>query len=101
MRVLRFRWFNKMYAKLRGYFWLPCPRCGQEFGGHEKGWGLPKHWLISGHFRGMCPECVSISEEEQNPHNDKYWQVQLLRTEPCEAGIVNRDQDYPDVKHEV
>ena len=24
-----------VYAKLLGYFWLPCPVCGKHFGGHE------------------------------------------------------------------
>lgn len=26
-----------IYAKILGYFWLPCPRCGRMFGGHECG----------------------------------------------------------------
>lgn len=26
---------NKLYARLRGFFWLPCPLCGQMYGGHE------------------------------------------------------------------
>jgi hypothetical protein len=25
----------KMTAKVVGAFWLPCPSCGREFGGHE------------------------------------------------------------------
>lgn len=29
------RYINKLYAKLFGYFWLPCPICGEMFGGHE------------------------------------------------------------------
>lgn len=29
------RLFHKMYARLFGYFWLPCPVCTKEFGGHE------------------------------------------------------------------
>ena len=29
------RLLHKMYAALFGYFWLPCPVCGQMFGGHE------------------------------------------------------------------
>lgn len=29
------RVFNKMYANMFGYFWIPCPRCGEYFGGHE------------------------------------------------------------------
>jgi len=61
---LRLRWFNKIYALALGYFWLPCPMCGKEFGGHE--WtdgyaGIPKiseggTWL-SGTGTGVCPEC--------------------------------------------
>ena len=30
------RLFHRFYAWLFGYFWLPCPRCGTMFGGHEK-----------------------------------------------------------------
>lgn len=26
---------HKLYANLFGYFWLPCPVCGEHFGGHE------------------------------------------------------------------
>jgi hypothetical protein len=33
------RLFNKIYARLFGYFWKPCPICGECFGGHEKGMG--------------------------------------------------------------
>lgn len=29
------RIFNKIYAWLFGYFWLPCPVCKKMFGGHE------------------------------------------------------------------
>ena len=29
------RFFHKIYAKAFGYFWIPCPLCGKEFGGHE------------------------------------------------------------------
>lgn len=31
------RWANRLYAAAVGYFWLPCPICGQMFGGHEYG----------------------------------------------------------------
>ena len=31
------RYFNMIYAKLFGYFWIACPRCGRMFGGHECG----------------------------------------------------------------
>lgn len=30
MRIL-----HRLYAEKFGYFWLPCPECGEMFGGHE------------------------------------------------------------------
>lgn len=30
-----FRFMNMVYAKVFGYFWIPCPVCGKYFGGHE------------------------------------------------------------------
>ncbi|MES2950271.1 MAG: hypothetical protein V4858_17140 [Pseudomonadota bacterium] len=33
------RLLNRIYAWLFGFFWLPCPVCGREFGGHEAGYG--------------------------------------------------------------
>jgi hypothetical protein len=33
----RFRRLNQVYAFLASYFWLPCPICGEMFGGHECG----------------------------------------------------------------
>jgi hypothetical protein len=38
MRFSTFEWFH---ARLFGYFWKPCPRCGRMFGGHEIGGFLP------------------------------------------------------------
>lgn len=29
------RWFNKLYADLFEYYWLPCILCGEYRGGHE------------------------------------------------------------------
>ncbi len=26
---------HQAFAYLGGYFWLPCPLCGEHFGGHE------------------------------------------------------------------
>lgn len=36
--VRRFRFPNRVWAWLCGYFWLPCPECGEMFGGHEIGY---------------------------------------------------------------
>lgn len=36
-RRLPRRWLAHLRAIIGGYFWLPCPVCGQMFGGHEAG----------------------------------------------------------------
>ena len=48
------RFINHIFAYLLGYFWLPCPICGRNFGGHE--WS---NTLLSstGHGKGVCPKC--------------------------------------------
>lgn len=60
----RFRWLHHLYASLGAYFWLPCPLCGREFGGHE--------WLTGpfssvpdgepGRRSGICPPCTKTRE---------------------------------------
>lgn len=52
-----------VYAQINGYFWLPCPVCGEEFGGHE--WrdrgghasAIPDEPYASG-GTGICPNCT-------------------------------------------
>jgi hypothetical protein len=60
----RWRWLNKLYASIFGYFWLPCPICGEYFGGHE--W-LDGHDLYySAHSaKGVCykKECYEKSKQ--------------------------------------
>jgi hypothetical protein len=59
------RWMHRTYARLGGYFWLPCPLCGQYFAGHEwrdhDGKSSVIHnpdsiYETSG--RGNCPDCT-------------------------------------------
>lgn len=53
----RHRTRRMLAASLRGYFWMPCPLCGEEFGGHE--WvgriSLPAEG--QGMTQGICPAC--------------------------------------------
>ena len=43
------RWLNRAYASFGGYFWLPCKRCGREYGGHEMGRTIwDQHWHAEG-----------------------------------------------------
>lgn len=53
------RLFQFLYAKLFGYFWLPCPICGKNFGGHEKHGSLMTSW--DGGIM-TCPDCAEEAE---------------------------------------
>ncbi len=60
-QIRRQRLSAKVYAKSHGYFWLPCPLCGMEFGGHE--WGdiggkSSTIWSGKGKATGICPQCT-------------------------------------------
>lgn len=46
------RWLHRLYAWARGYFWIPCPKCGRMFGGHEAREG---HTTYAG--KTTCPDC--------------------------------------------
>jgi hypothetical protein len=53
-----------MYAALGGYFWLACPICGQEHGGHEwkdrdgKSASIPAPGYRPGQRVAICPDCT-------------------------------------------
>lgn len=56
------RWLNRAWASLNGYFWLPCPACGELFGGHEHSWATV---TIGGRERCTCwrhpePDVVTV-----------------------------------------
>jgi len=44
------RFINMIYAHCNAYFWLPCHKCGQNFGGHES--------YGSENYKSVCPSCV-------------------------------------------
>jgi hypothetical protein len=45
------RFFHHAFARVFGYFWLPCKGCGQWFGGHEVARSFRR-----GHVCIACPE---------------------------------------------
>ena len=56
--VARERRYQRRYARRHGYFWLPCPLCGEEFGGHERGSGnVPTG--DPDRFESICPACTA------------------------------------------
>lgn len=63
---MRLRTLNKVYAAVAGYFWLPCPLCEKEFGGHEwrdidgKASSIPA--AAGGNRVGICPDCTKAGK---------------------------------------
>lgn len=80
---------HKFYANMNGYFWLPCPICKQEFGGHE--WlpvtdGLessipdPSYPGDGSRGVGICPDCTRAGKgteawDEWIKQNGSRWRA--------------------------
>jgi hypothetical protein len=58
----RFRILNYLYAHLFGYFWLPCPICGNKFGGHEWTHSIS---YVTGQGIGVCYRDGCIDEAKR------------------------------------
>lgn len=56
------RFLHRIYARVFGYFWLPCPLCGEMFGGHEVNYTEAVS-CSDGRHRMVCPnkECRMIA----------------------------------------
>lgn len=48
---------HRLYAFIFGYFWLPCPKCGEMFGGHQRKPGPGASIDVGGRRMGVCPAC--------------------------------------------
>ena len=67
MRSFRkWRFWQWLYACTHSYFWLPCPICGKNFGGHEWQESLYDSWSSG---RGVCPSC----SEEAKRRNREFF----------------------------
>ena len=68
MNRILWRWRNQIYALAFGFFWLPCPICGEYYGGHESTDGMLMDSWDGG--QGVCykKSCVV----EANRRNDKF-----------------------------
>ena len=52
---MRVESIERARAAACGHFWLPCPVCGQMFGGHERGGGIL--WQTEHSGTMTCPNC--------------------------------------------
>lgn len=51
------RWLAHLYATAFGFFWIPCPLCGEMFGGQE----VREDWealFVSGKWYIVCKRCI-------------------------------------------
>lgn len=56
------RFFHWLYASAHGYYWLPCPLCGKNTGGHEDGGSIPGGL---GFGRHVCVKCNAKPTAEE------------------------------------
>ena len=66
------RKLNKLYAWVFGYFWIACPVCGKEYGGHEHIWTVP---LVGADGRaiGCCSHECGAKAQELNDASGHPW----------------------------
>lgn len=67
------RWIHHLRADMLGYFWLPCPVCGRDFGGHEIARRRDPHAaLMTSPSRGLtvCNRCVGSPDVLAS---EDYW----------------------------
>lgn len=64
MNIIRL--YHKKYADLFGYFWLPCPICGEMMGGHE--WKEGSIQVLQDEHAGKCccTSCVKKYGIDEN-----------------------------------
>lgn len=73
------RILNQIYAGLHGYFWLPCPICGNHFGGHE--WKESLN-ITSYKGIGVCSQCTELAKESNRirfTEDDKWFNEKRKR----------------------
>lgn len=66
--MTRVRLLAKLRAYTGGYFWLPCPKCGEYFGGHE--WDHHYVGIATdrpGVTKGVCNACAVEIESRHPP----------------------------------
>lgn len=74
MKKKRPRFIQRLYAFIHGYYWLPCPICRENYGGHESA-----HDIYTGEDAvypnapsggiGVCPDYV---EEAKKQNIERY-----------------------------
>jgi hypothetical protein len=66
LRLAPYSWrrFHHFVADWLGYFWLPCPLCGADFGGHESGESIPDPARPPHGGIAICSRCTITRNRE-------------------------------------
>jgi hypothetical protein len=78
------RWFARLCAYVLGYFWMPCPVCGENFAGFEcdPGWGAVLVQKADGpHMLIVCskPACAAEGQRQVRAQQQEAMQRFLAR----------------------
>jgi hypothetical protein len=77
--MMKPRWLAKFLASLGGYFWLPCPICGEPFAGFEWGHDDDQTLMQTLHSgKGVCPKAACKSETRRR-NEELYARLGLSR----------------------
>lgn len=63
------KFLHKLYANFFGFFWLPCPKCGEMFGGHQVAVGGAHVIVTEGDATRcycVCPACDTAELRAEN-----------------------------------
>jgi len=63
---MKHRYWNYTRARLGGYFWLPCPLCGERFGGHED-----SGYLMTSASSGISV-CIDCADEAEALNKERF-----------------------------
>jgi hypothetical protein len=74
------RIIHRIYAGTFGYFWLPCPICGENFGGHETRWRHGVLYTEPGKGWMTCTklECAMEAKRRSEPIIHKMYSQHVL-----------------------
>lgn len=48
---------HRVYARVHGYFWMPCVLCEKPYGGHEIHDNIPDPTMGEDWYTSICPAC--------------------------------------------
>ncbi len=79
-RRLQTRSEHEEIAKKCGYFWSPCPLCGEPFGGHEWTTGSNVDYC-RGRSTGVCDNCTEEAKKINKVNAHWIEKLEFLNSE--------------------